>query len=113
MSTIRIHKHLDSETLHLPELKSLVGKDVEIMVWEKTDSTSESKSHGRIVPPPWTHVSKSIAQIAQEQGVPPKSVEQLDFGGWPEDQLDDGFEAAVRAWRQENSEPESRQQNNS
>jgi len=31
MNTIRIRKHLDSETLHLPELKPLLGKTVEII----------------------------------------------------------------------------------
>jgi hypothetical protein len=32
MDAIRIRKHLDSETLHLPELKPLIGKTVEIVV---------------------------------------------------------------------------------
>jgi hypothetical protein len=36
MSVIHIRKHLDSETLHLPELKALVGKNVEIIVREET-----------------------------------------------------------------------------
>ena len=30
MNPIRIRKHIDSETLHLPELKPLVGRTVEI-----------------------------------------------------------------------------------
>jgi hypothetical protein len=34
MSTIRIHRTLDSDTLHLPELKPLIGKVVEITVTE-------------------------------------------------------------------------------
>lgn len=34
MNTIRIRKKLESETLHLPELHALVGKDVEIVVTE-------------------------------------------------------------------------------
>lgn len=42
---------------------------------------------------------KSFEALAQEQGVRP--VERLEdlLGGWPEDQLDDGFEDAVIAWR--------------
>jgi hypothetical protein len=32
---IHIHRKLDSETLHLPELKSLIGRTVEITVEEK------------------------------------------------------------------------------
>ncbi len=35
MSTIRIRKKLDSETLHLPELKPLLGRTVEITVEEQ------------------------------------------------------------------------------
>jgi hypothetical protein len=34
MNTIRIRRKLESETLHLPELRGLIGKDVEIFVTE-------------------------------------------------------------------------------
>jgi hypothetical protein len=34
MTTIRIRRKLESETLHLPELKPLIGKNVEIIVLE-------------------------------------------------------------------------------
>jgi hypothetical protein len=34
MNTIRIRKKLESETLHLPELHALIGKNVEITVTE-------------------------------------------------------------------------------
>ena len=32
MNAIRIHRHIDSETLHLPELKAFIGQEVEIVV---------------------------------------------------------------------------------
>ena len=32
MNAIRVKKHLDSETLVLPEIRSLIGKNVEIIV---------------------------------------------------------------------------------
>jgi hypothetical protein len=35
MTLIRIHRTLDSETLHLPELRPLLGKTVEIIVQEQ------------------------------------------------------------------------------
>lgn len=43
--------------------------------------------------------SRTAAEHAAAQGVKP--VESLDeiCGGWPEDELDDGFEVAVRQWR--------------
>jgi hypothetical protein len=40
MSVIHLRKHLDSETLHLPELKPLIGKDVEIIVREETPAAT-------------------------------------------------------------------------
>ena len=33
---VRIRRKLDSETLHLPELKLLIGKTVEIIIREET-----------------------------------------------------------------------------
>jgi|ERR1022692_4327251 hypothetical protein len=35
VSMLRIHRKLDSETLHLPELKPLIGRTVEITVEEQ------------------------------------------------------------------------------
>lgn len=35
MNAIRIRRRVDSETLHLPELKDLVGKTVEIIILEE------------------------------------------------------------------------------
>ncbi len=42
MTAIKIERHLDSETLHLPELKGLVGRDVEITVIEKPRAPRKS-----------------------------------------------------------------------
>ena len=36
MTTIRIKRTLDSETLHLPELRPLLGKEVEIIVRDQS-----------------------------------------------------------------------------
>jgi len=33
-ATVRVKRHLDSETIHLPEVRELVGRDVEIVVRE-------------------------------------------------------------------------------
>ncbi len=35
MSAIRIQRRIDSETLHLPEVKPLIGKTVEIVITEQ------------------------------------------------------------------------------
>jgi hypothetical protein len=38
MTVIRVRRHIDSDTLHLPELRELIGRDVEITVTSATDS---------------------------------------------------------------------------
>jgi hypothetical protein len=43
MNAIRIRKRIDSETLHLPELRPLIGKTVDIIVREDT-TTAPGKS---------------------------------------------------------------------
>ena len=35
MNAVRIRRRVESETLHLPELRPLIGKDVEIIVLEE------------------------------------------------------------------------------
>jgi hypothetical protein len=40
MRAIRVYRRLESETLSLPELKDLIGKDVEIVVLEDVRNTS-------------------------------------------------------------------------
>lgn len=35
MNAVRIHRKVESETLHLPELRSMIGKQVEIIVMEE------------------------------------------------------------------------------
>ena len=49
----------------------------------------------------WQHAS--LENLAQQQGVRP--VERLEdlAGGWPEDQIDDGFEEALERWRRTSS----------
>lgn len=39
MQAIRIKQRLESETLHLPQIRSLVGKQVEIIVLEDEPAT--------------------------------------------------------------------------
>jgi hypothetical protein len=44
IQTIRIQTRIDSETLTLPELKPLMGKDVEIIVRERTQASKRDRS---------------------------------------------------------------------
>ena len=45
------------------------------------------------------HRRVTFEDLARAQGVRPAERLEDFTGGWPEDQLDDGFEAAVVAWR--------------
>jgi hypothetical protein len=46
MNAIRIHKQIDSETLHLPEIRPLIGKTVEIIVLEDSPVLAEKRASG-------------------------------------------------------------------
>lgn len=50
----------------------------------------------------WQRIS--LEELARRQGVQP--VERFEdlLGGWPEDQIDDGFEEALARWHQESLE---------
>ena len=83
MNAIRIRKHLDSDTLHLPELRAMIGHDVEITVVEQSELTQES---GRQF---WR--SHSLDELAAKQGYSLRSFEDLkgtfsaeDFEGFDE-----------------------------
>jgi len=41
MNAIRIRKQIDSETIHLPDLRGLIGKTVEIIVLDESPSSAE------------------------------------------------------------------------
>jgi hypothetical protein len=43
-STVRVRRHLDSDTIHLPEVSGLVGRDVEITVREITPTAGEPEN---------------------------------------------------------------------
>jgi hypothetical protein len=77
MSVLRIRKRLDEPIPQLPELTPLVGRTVEIIVLEGSDSGS----------------SEHIADTET-----PARFDDL-LGGWPEDERADGFEEAVRELR--------------
>ena len=93
MDAIRVKTHLDSETVHLPQLKPLIGRDVEIIVMEDNSKAgvTESGSKSR----------KTLEQLAAEQGKKPITDLSVLLGGWPIDELNDGFEEDLRARRKE------------
>lgn len=102
MNAIRIRKQITSDTLRLPELKPFMGKRVEIIVLDDARSDRDvPRKRISLKPPPHSiPPCKTIDEVAAEQGVSLKPIEQM-LGGWPADELDDGFEETLREWRQE------------
>jgi len=58
MNAIRIRKKLDSETLYLPELKSMVGKTVEIIVLEEWAAPQVTPGTGD-----WAAAMKAVREL--------------------------------------------------
>ena len=65
MHAIRVHCRIDSETLQLPELRELIGKDVEIVVLEDAPSTLPQTSGKRDYSP--------LARIAGQDLIDPEA----------------------------------------
>jgi hypothetical protein len=53
MKAIRIRRTLHSDTLHLPELRPLIGKTVEIFVYDITPRTAQD----------WEAVEKAVREL--------------------------------------------------
>jgi hypothetical protein len=47
MEALKLTRHVDSETLHLPELRAFLGKDVEIIVREAASATVDDAEAAR------------------------------------------------------------------
>lgn len=72
MEAIRIRRKLDSETLHLPELRPLMGKEVEIIVHSAERADSEMTPAMRA---DWPAVLAALEEL-RETG--------YDFEAWRE-----------------------------
>lgn len=62
MNAVRVRRKLESETLHLPELKPLVGKNVEIIVLEEAAPREAALAEMAADP----QMQRELTQIARE-----------------------------------------------
>jgi hypothetical protein len=48
MNAVRIRKRVDSETIHLPELRPMIGKEVEIIVLEEQSTSVPGQDFSKL-----------------------------------------------------------------
>jgi hypothetical protein len=95
---IHIRRRIDSETLHIPELKGLVGQDVEIIV-RAAAAPAGHRMRPDVPPYDFWH-GPSAAEQAAAQGVKPvQSIEELHSPELAD--AFEGFDEALEEWRKE------------
>ena len=62
MNAIRIKRRLDSETLHLPELRPLIGREVEIVIQESSEAKREAPE---LEKPIWEQFQEVMAKVPE------------------------------------------------
>src|SRR5260370_38021962 len=86
MSTMRIRKTIDSETLYLPELKPLLGRTVEITISERPQTACQAECHAEAGHGPASEreaVGKPFANQAMLNAI--AEVERIQTGMQPKD----------------------------
>jgi hypothetical protein len=96
MNAIRIRKKIDSETIHIPELRPMIGHEVEIIVVD--DRQTAASVDG--VDPNAFWKGKTIDELAAEQGVAPYSSDDPRRVTFSEEDFE-GFDETLEAWRNE------------
>src|SRR4051812_15015835 len=79
--TLRVRRKIDSDTLHIPELASMIGHEVEIIVVDEqapSDAEPPARSSVDDVDPQAFWRGKSVEELANEQGVGPYRVDDPD-----------------------------------
>ena len=111
MNAIRIKRHLDSETLRLPELKPLIGRDVEIIVLEEIRRLAKPAKKKPVKKRFEEDLRKmrnqqTLDELAAAQGVEPVTDFKQLRGIWPKEELEDGFEDDLNRRRKSEIVPE-------
>jgi hypothetical protein len=101
MDAIRIRQRLESETIHLPDVAPLIGREVEIIV-RATSAPSDGADRTRI---PAVPQNLTLAALAAAQGVQP--VERFEDVLGPGEGADfEGFDEWLEEQRRNNIVPE-------
>lgn len=94
MNAIRIRRKIDSETLHIPELQPMIGREVEIIVLDEKPSSVDQ------IDPQTFWKGKSVEELAEEQGVGIYRFDDPNRQVFSEEDFE-GFEETLREWRKE------------
>jgi hypothetical protein len=93
VNTIVIRRKVDSDTLHIPELQSMIGREVEIIVRQASATELDD------IDPQAFWKGKTLDELAAEQGVGPYKFSE-NLGHFTEEDFE-GFDEALREWRSE------------
>jgi hypothetical protein len=80
-------------------IEAIVISDIE-PIEAMDDEVAKSLPSGAPLPATFWN-PPTFEQLAEAQGVKPVTTLESILGGWPEDEINDGFEDAVEAWRQD------------
>lgn len=94
MAAIKVRRKIDGETLHIPELNSLIGQEVEVIV--RTTSPQRVEQ----IDPQEFWKGKTIDELAAEQGVGPYRSDDPNRVVFTAEDFE-GFDEALEQWRKE------------
>jgi hypothetical protein len=94
MNAIRIKRKLSSDTICIPELAPMIGRDVEIIVLEEKPLAIDP------IDPHAFWNGKSAEELAKEQSVRPYSFDDTNRHVFSDEDFD-GFEETLSQWRKE------------
>lgn len=95
MDAIKVRRKIDGDTLHIPELNSLIGQEVEVIVRTTSPQRIEEIDSDEF----WK--GKTIDQLAAEQGVGPLETLKSPVSGNFTAEDFEGFDEALEEWRRE------------
>lgn len=93
MQAIHIRTKVDSETLHLPELRALIGKPVEIVIVELAPATREE----------FFHEAVHMPDTPEE-----RAAQQAKFRAWRQDPRFERFWPSLDRYLAENVQAQER-----
>jgi hypothetical protein len=95
MNAIRIRRKINSETLHIPELRGMMGRDVEIIVLEDRPSSLDG------IDPQAFWNGKTVDELAKDQGVGPLTTLESPVSSQFSAEDFEGFDETLEEWRNE------------